>query len=411
MSAAEASPVRVMRIIARMNLGGPAHHVASLSGGMSAARFHTLLVTGRVADHEGSFEDLADLHGARVLRLSSLGPDLNALRDTVALFDLVRLMRRFRPAIVHTHTAKAGFLGRSAARIAMGSDATVIHTFHGHVLEDYFGPGKTALFRSTEKCLARATDLLLGVSEATVSDLVRLGIAPREKFRVVPVGLPLGSFLGLARDPESPLRRAMGLGPQDVLLLFVGRIVPIKRLDVLLEAMRQLLDMEGVTVKLAIAGGGSGRALAEAKSHELGLEDSVSFLGFRRDLEDLLKAADIAVLSSDNEGTPVSLIEAGAAGLPSVATNVGGVGDVVPQGTGLLVPRRRPTEFADAVKMLADDPEQRRRLGARARDHVQDRFAEARLIRDVEDLYERMVGDDRVPVRGYRRAAERVHEL
>src|SRR5215212_2073361 len=192
-----------------MNVGGPAQHVSIVSGRLDPARYDTLLVTGRVGPGEASADHLAAERGARVLTLPDLGPDIDPAADARALAQLVRVVRGFRPHVVHTHTAKAGFLGRLAAAVAVRPRPRIVHTYHGHVLEGYFGRPKTELYRGLERAAARVSDVLVGVSEATVDDLVRLRVAPRERFRVIPLGLELDAFRALDPAPpaDAPLRR------------------------------------------------------------------------------------------------------------------------------------------------------------------------------------------------------------
>lgn len=187
--------VRVLRVIARMNVGGPAYHVSLLSGRLDPSRYATLLIHGDVGPGEASFSQLAERYGCSVQRIRALGPEIRPLADIKALLALVRVVRRFRPHIVHTHTAKAGMLGRLAAVIGGPPRPVILHTYHGHVLEGYFGRAKSLLYQKIERQLARVSDALIGVSRATVEDLVRLGIAPPERFRVVPVGLDLDGFI------------------------------------------------------------------------------------------------------------------------------------------------------------------------------------------------------------------------
>jgi glycosyltransferase involved in cell wall biosynthesis len=388
--AAASAPIRVLRVIARMNIGGPAHHVSMLSGRLDRARFETLLVHGRLGAGEGSFESLAEREGCRVQGLAHLTPELRPPADLRALGALVRVIRRFRPHIVHTHTAKAGFLGRVAAAATPGPRPIIVHTYHGHVLEGYFGPGRTALYRLLERRLAPVSDCLLGVSRATVDDLVRLGVAPRERFRVVPIGLDLRRFLAPDARAAAAVRERCGAREGEVLVACVGRMVPIKRVDLILRAVAEA-RRGGAPIRLALVGDGESRPALERLAGELGVADAVRFLGFMPDSSPAVAAADLAVLGSDNEGTPVALIEAAAAGRPAVATSVGGVPDVVVPGTGVLVPAGDHHTLAAGLARLAGDEALRTTMGARAREHVARAFSIERLLRDVEALYDELL--------------------
>jgi glycosyltransferase involved in cell wall biosynthesis len=366
-------------------MGGPAYHVSLLSGRLDPARYETLLVTGKVGPGEESLVDLASRYGATVEMVPTFGPELRPLADVRAFLAIWRAAREFRPDIIHTHTAKAGMLGRAAA-VLTRPRPVVVHTFHGHVLEGYFGRAISDCFRRLERILARASDCLIGVSQATVDDLVRLGVAPAHKFRVVRLGLDLDPYLALEGRGEK-FRQELGVSDEDVLCLFVGRFVPIKRLDGMLRAIARARSL-GAPVQLALVGDGLIRPELERLAEDLGIQKSVHFAGYRRELESVLDGVDVGVLSSDNEGTPVSLIEAAAAGKPLAATRVGGTAEVVPEGAGLLVPAGDYDRLGEAIAELAADRSQRERFGSAAREHVRARYGAERLIADVDDLYE-----------------------
>jgi glycosyltransferase involved in cell wall biosynthesis len=363
-------------VIARMNIGGPAHHVALLSGRLDPERYEALLVTGRLGAGEASSEGLARRYGARMHVLPSLSPAIDPVADLRSLRALAAVVRGFRPDIVHTHTAKAGALGRAAALVAGGRRPAIVHTYHGHVLEGYFGPAVTAGYRAVERGLARFSDSLVGVSQATVDDLVRLRVAPRERFTVVPLGLELDRFLALGPPRER----------EEVTALYAGRLVPIKQVDLLLRALARA-RAGGAPLRLVVLGDGELRPELERLAAGLGIAAHVDFLGYRDDVAPYLAGADMAVLSSANEGTPVALIEAAAAGRPSVGTRVGGVEDVVAPGTGRLVASGDDEALAGALAELAGDRSLRLELGERARAHVRERFAQERLLADVDRLY------------------------
>jgi glycosyltransferase involved in cell wall biosynthesis len=303
-------------------------------------------------------------------------------------------MHRFRPHIVHTHTAKAGFLGRLAAVLAPGPRPIIVHTYHGHVLEGYFGRRTTAIYRFLERSLATVSDCLIGVSRATVDDLVRLGVAGRERFRMIPIGLDLERFKQPDLELAAALRWDCGAGEREVLAAYVGRLVPIKRVDLVLRAVAEA-RRQAAQLRLVVAGDGERRQELERLADQLGLRDVVTFLGYVSDSSRVAAAADIAILASDNEGTPVALIEAAAAGRPAVATAVGGVPEVVVPGAGLLVPRGDHGALADALVRFARDPSLRTRMGACARENVLRQFSIERLLNDIEDLYEELLARSR----------------
>jgi glycosyltransferase involved in cell wall biosynthesis len=384
------SRVRVLRVIARMNIGGPAYHVSLLSGRLDRERYETLLLTGALGSGEGSFEELAQQYGATRRVVPGLRPELDLRSDLRALVSLVRTIREFRPDVVHTHTAKAGALGRLAAIITPGVRPVIVHTYHGHVLSGYFGRALNAVYRNIERLLAIRSDCLIGVSNATVEELVGLHVARARKFRTIPIGLDLVRLLAVERSDGAPFRAEVGAGPEDVLAVFVGRLVPIKRVDLLIEAAA-LASAREPRLRVAIVGDGELRSALEQQVSELGLGETVRFLGFRDDLPAIVAASDIAVLSSDNEGTPVALIEAAAAARPAVATAAGGVADIVTGSTGMLVAPGDAGAFADALVRLAGDLRARERMGLAAREHVRERFAAERLISDIDSLYQELL--------------------
>lgn len=374
-----------MRVIARMNMGGPAHHVSILSMGLPAARYRTLLVSGQVGAGEQEL-----LTEAQPLRLDRLAPELRPGPDMVTLWQLVLLMRRHRPDIVHTHTAKAGLVGRLAARLALGWRPIVVHTYHGHVLEGYFGRMRTLLYRALETAMGHLSDALVGVSDATVADLVRLRVAPARKFRVIRLGLDLARFTRLTPEQRARERDLLGVGSHDVVAVFTGRLVPIKRVDVLLDAVAAA-RAQGAPVILVLVGGGECEQALRAHAQAEQLNGAVRFAGYRADVEQVLAASDIAVLSSANEGTPVALIEAAAAGLPLVATDVGGVREVVVAGTGELVAAGDAAALGAAIAALAADPDRRQACGAAARRHVLAHYGATRLVEDIDALYGELI--------------------
>jgi glycosyltransferase involved in cell wall biosynthesis len=333
--------------------------------------------------------DLAVAEGARAEHVPSLVQPPHPHLDVAALARIATIARRFRPHIVHTHTAKAGFLGRLVGLGAVRPRPVVIHTYHGHVLEGYFDPVRERLYRSLEAFVARRSDCLVGVSQATVDDLVRLGVAPAALFRVMPLGLDLEPFARLNPHDGLAVRNEVGADEDDVVLTFVGRVVPIKHVELLLRAVA--LAGPSARLRLIVVGDGEIRGRLEALSRELGIGGDVSFLGYRRDLPAIAAATDVAVVSSINEGTPVSLIQAGAAGRPAIATRVGGVPEVVTPETGLLVPSGDPNALAAAITKLAADPGLRARLGATARERILRRYSAQRLVSEIHELYEELL--------------------
>lgn len=384
-AAAGREPIRVARIISRLNIGGPAIQAITLTRRLEPLGYETLLIRGNEGPDEGSMDHLAEELDVRPLRIARMRRELGP-GDVVAFVSLVRELRRLRPDIVHTHAAKAGTLGRLAALVpGRGRPRITVHTFHGQSLTGYFSPRKAALFLRIERVLAARTTRLIAVSEEVRDDLVRLGVAPAERFEVIRLGLDLSRF-----DVDDAARRAAGaavrseLGiPADArLVTLIARLAPIKRVDRFL-AIAEQLAAELDNAWFLIVGDGELRAQLQAMAQP----EHVVWAGFRRDVPAICFASDVVVLTSDNEGTPVSLIEAQAAGVPVVSTRVGGAAAVVAPGSGALVAIGDIKGFASAVRTVLD----RAAPAQDPRGHVLQTFSLDRLVSDIDDLYRRLL--------------------
>jgi glycosyltransferase involved in cell wall biosynthesis len=380
--------VKILRVIARLNMGGPALHVAYLTEGLTKRGYDTTLVSGSLARGEDSMAFVADAHGVEVVRIDELGREISPLRDLLATIRLARLIRRERPQILHTHTAKAGTVGRVAALLA-GSrrPPIIVHTFHGHVLRGYFGPLRSLFFRLLERRLAVGTTALIAVSPQVRDDLVALGVAPRERFVVIRLGIELDERVTPDQNGRGESRRYLGIPGDRFAVGWIGRMTAVKRTDDVLVAFKRLRD-SGVDAVLCMVGDGPDRLQLEQRAHELGVARDTVFLGYQEDVAQFYAAFDALVLPSVNEGTPVSVIEALAAELPVVATRVGGVPDVVRDGEdGFLVEAGATGDLADRLAQLARDPALRARMGKQGRERVLPRYAVDRLVADVDELY------------------------
>jgi len=391
--------MKILRIIARLNVGGPARHVVLLDKGLRARGHQTLLVHGAVDRGEGDLERLAVEAGVPTLKLSSLGRRVHPLKDAGALVRLVYTTFREAPDIIHTHTAKAGALGRIAAFVFNAtrrrrSRCVVVHTFHGHVLDGYFNPAVSGLVCRVERLLARVTDRIVTISPAQRDDIVdRYRIGGSERTVVVPLGLELRPSVSDA--DAGPLRAELGLAEHSIVFGFVGRLVPIKDVPTLLLAFERLLQTIP-DAYLLLAGDGPTRPDVQALIADRALASHVRLLGWREDLARIYAAMDVCVLSSRNEGTPVALIEAMQAGRPIIATRVGGVPDVVADGdTGLLVGPGDVEALAGAMATLARDPALRSRLGQLGRERTARQFGSERLVDDIATLYENALEERR----------------
>ncbi len=380
----------MVRIIARLNVGGPARHVTLLNAGLQARGHETLLMYGALDAGEASLEDPARASGIPLAREPHLGRSISATSDLHAFLSVLRRILRERPDVIHTHTAKAGALGRLAALIynatrRRSSRALVVHTFHGHVLEGYFSPAMNVAVRLSERLLALASDTIVTISPRQRDDIVtRFAVAPAAKTVVIPLGLDLDSLFALdATSTGQPGARSS----DEVVVGYAGRMVPVKDLPTLVRAFaaaRAVLP----GLRLVLAGDGPERGAAEALVDALGVRSHVRFIGWVSDLPAFYSSLDLFALSSINEGTPVAVIEAMAAGRAVVATAVGGVPDVVQHGeSGLLTPSGDVEAMAAALVRLASDAPLRRTMGLAGRDAALRRYSHRRLVTEVEALY------------------------
>ena len=381
-------PVRVLRVIGRLNVGGPALHVLYLAAGLADRGYDTTLVAGRVAPGEDSMGFMAERLGVPVVHIEQMQRDLSPVGDAIAILRLARLIQRIRPSILHTHTAKAGAVGRLAALLAGGSrPPIVVHTFHGHVLRGYFDPVRTAGFRLLERLLARTSTALVAVSPQVRDDLAALGVAPRERFAVVRLGVELAERVAAGEQQRDESRRLLGIARDRFTVGWIGRMTKVKRTEDVLLAFRRLRE-SGVDACLCLVGDGPDRPAVERRAHELGIMRDTLFLGFQENVGPFYAAFDVLLLPSANEGTPVSAIESLAAGRPVVATRVGGVPDVVRDGEdGLLAEVGAIDDLSAGLARLAADPQLRERMGSSGRDRVLQRYGVGRLVDETDLLY------------------------
>jgi glycosyltransferase involved in cell wall biosynthesis len=372
-----------MRIIARMNVGGPAVQVSGLMRGLHATEFDHRLYTGFCAHDEADYLDTV-AKDVSALRIDGFGRRISLGADLIAFISLVNAIRDFKPHVIHTHTAKAGFLGRIASIISLQPSIRV-HTFHGHLLNGYFGPFKRSLVVIAEEFLALFTHQLLAVGYKVRQDLLKEGIGTKNKFGLMPPGLTIG----VLPDKEEA-RNALKLTPGSLKCAFIGRVTQIKRPDRFLDVVSEI-ESRGLDVEFFIAGDGE---LLENCRARIATEDlPVKVLGWQSNIEKVLSAADIVVLTSDNEGTPLSLIQAGMARLPVVSTRVGSVPEVVLDGVTGIITNLDVQEIADALEKLAKSAELRARMGVAAQEFTLSNFGVDRLVHDHEQLYRKLLAN------------------
>jgi glycosyltransferase involved in cell wall biosynthesis len=393
-----AERIRVVRVIARLNMGGPALHVAYLTKGLEKRGYDTTLVAGSLARGENSMAFVAEELGVDVYPIPQLHREISPVYDSLAVWRLVKLLRSTRPHILHTHTAKAGAVGRIAALLAGDARPPIIvHTFHGHVLRGYFDPLRTAIFRGLEGWLATITTRLVAVGPQVRDDLVGFGVAPADQFSVVRLGIDLDQRLTEEGDNGAGLRRLFGVSPDSFVVGWIGRMTSIKRVPDILLTFKELRD-RGVDATLCLVGDGPDRQRVEQRAHELGISRHTLFIGYQHDVGPYYAFFDALLLPSANEGTPVVAIEALASSRPIVATRVGGVPDVVSDGVdGYLVDVGDIDAMTSRLAELAADPELRRTMGEAGRARVLPRYRVERLINDIDALYRELLSDAGLP--------------
>ena len=385
-----ADPIRVVRIIARLNIGGPAIQAITLTRRMSERGYATTLVRGREGPDEGNMDYLAHELDVRPALVPCMRRN-PGWRDLPALASLIRVIRRERPQIVHTHAAKGGTLGRVAALCAFPRKRgrpILIHTYHGHSLTGYFPARTAAVYRRIERLLARRTNVLIAVSDEVRDELVELGVAEHDRFAVVRLGFDLAAFGARPderRERRSRARSELAIPPSAPLVTLIARLAPIKRVDRFLSVARELAA-ERPDARFLVVGDGELRETLRASADAQRLDGRLIWAGFRRDVADICFASDVVVLTSDNEGTPVSLIEAQAAGTPVVSTRVGGVQSVVR--AGRVVERDDERAMAAAVSAVLDDDQLARQAVTQGREIV-DEFSLEALVDRLDALYRR----------------------
>jgi glycosyltransferase involved in cell wall biosynthesis len=374
-------PIRVMRIIARMNVGGPAVQITSLMRGFNSSEFDQRLYTGYCAHDEADYLEMV-APDVKAIRIRTFGRRVNFYGDIRAFFSLVNEIRKFKPHIIHTHTTKAGLLGRFASIFSFHPSIR-IHTYHGHLLHGYFGRYKRTILLTLERFLAYFSHQLLAVGDTVQMDLIQAGIGNEKKFTLMPPGLAIGLL-----SPVGESRNLLGLSTNHAQCAFIGRVTQIKRPDRFLDVVTEI-KKRGIDLEFFMAGGGE---LLEICQERIEKEElPVKTLGWQSNIERVLSACDIVLLTSDNEGTPLSLIQAGMAGIPVVTVNVGAVSEVVLAGQTGIITGLEVEEIANALEKLVNDKDLRKQLGGKAQDFTLSKFGVERLINDHQALYKKLL--------------------
>jgi len=408
----DAPHTKVVRIIARLNVGGPAKHVVWLTSGLEEAGYRSLLVAGTVPEGEEDMSYFAEQTGVTPLYIPEMSREIS-LKDAITTWKLFRLLLRERPDIVHTHTAKAGTVGRVAGffyrwltpgvLVGRPRPCKFVHTYHGHVFHSYYGRLKTGVFLTVERVLAKwATDRIVVVSEQQKNEINQaFRVGRTDQTRVVRLGLDLGIFAN-HESRRAKFRAELGVDDETLLVGIVGRLTEIKNHEMFLQSAARV-NLE--KVRFVIVGDGSLRESLEQQARSLGLQKQVIFAGGRKDPEYFYPALDICALTSRNEGTPLTLIEAMANARPVIATSVGGVvdllGDVIEKGDYSVCERGisvRPYDvdaFAAGLERLVGDRILQNQLGQRGLEFVDSNYRKERLLEDIKDLYGQLLNRER----------------
>lgn len=405
---------KIFRMIARLNTGGPARHVVWLTAGLPREEFDSILVCGNVPAGEGDMNYFAAENKVQPFVIPEMSRELSP-KDIVSLWKVYRHLRREKPDIIHTHTAKAGTLGRVAGffyrwfalSTLIGRPRRVffVHTYHGHVFHSYYGAGKTFVFLTIERILARlATDKILVLSEQQRREIHEQFKVGREtQFRIVPLGIDLQPFAESAARRDV-FRDELEIADDEILVGIVGRLTEVKNHSLFLKIVQLWqTQTESPPVRFVIIGDGHLREKLETEAKNLGLTAAeLIFAGERQDPQVFYPALDVAALTSLNEGTPLTLIEAMANARAVISTAVGGVVDLTGAANGkienfIIAPRgicvetENAAAFVEGLKILVADANLRREIGERGKDFVYANYSKERLLADIENLYRELV--------------------
>ena len=388
---------KVLRIINRFNLGGPTFNAALLTKHM-APEFETLLVGGKEESSEESSQHILDDLDIDAHLVDEMQRDIGLSNDRQAYKAIKKIIKDFKPDIIHTHASKAGAIGRSAG-IAYGK-AKIVHTFHGHVFHSYFGKLKTNVYKNIERALALRTDKIVAISPRQKLELYkRYKICPAEKIEVIPLGFDLEKFHTDKEKKRVSFRNHYNIDDEEIAIGIIGRLVPVKNHKLFLDSIKSLTERTDKKIRAFIVGDGSERENLKSYSRDLGLDylngdfepgkkATVHFTSWIKDVDWVNAGMDIIALSSLNEGTPVSLIEAQAACKPIVATKVGGVSNIVQhKETALLSKSNCSEKFSSNLLHLVEDENVRNEMGKVGWEFVNKQFHYNRLVADMKNLY------------------------
>jgi len=399
--------IKIVRVISRLNIGGPAIHVQLLTTGFDNERIDSTLVAGSISRHEGDMRYLFDSECIKPIIVPELQREIHLWNDLKAFFKIFKIIYRIKPDIVDTHTAKAGFEARTAVLIynlLFRKKIHLIHTFHGHVFNGYFGKLKTSIIIAIERFLALYTDVIIAISDSQKRELVEVfHITPAVKIKIVELGMNFGNYF-LSSSLKGEFRRKYNINTDTLLIGIVGRLVAIKNHRMLFDAVQLFLEQNpGIQVKIAVVGGGDLKDKLKKYCIETNFENNVEFYGWIKDLSPVYADFDLFALTSLSEGTPVSVMESMAAGVPVVATDAGGVKDLLGPvdiehvagfsicERGILCNSNDPGAFAKALQyVINENKDSKQKRTDRAICFMRYRFCHRRLLADMEFLYNKV---------------------
>ena len=391
---------KVLRIINRFNLGGPTFNAAYLTKYM-APEFETLLIGGSNDQTEESSMFIVEKLGLEPVLIPQMQRSLGVKNDWIAYQKIKRIIKEFKPDIVHTHASKAGALGRICAK--MQSVPVIVHTFHGHVFDAYFGSAKAKVFINIERVLAKMSTKIIAISDIQRNDLMyKYGICRQDKIETIHLGFDLTRFFENTEEKRRQFRRLHNINDDEVAIVITGRVVPIKNHDLFVDAVKYVSERTTKKIKIFVVGDGENMEALQQKITDTGFDWAYkptepanalfSLLSWRKDIDVINAGVDIVALTSLNEGTPVSIIEAQASSKPIISTNVGGVSDIViPNQTAYLAESGNVEDFGEKLLQLVESEELRQKFSQQGREHVLEKFHYQRLVNEMSALYRRLL--------------------
>ncbi|MDW7695394.1 glycosyltransferase [Flammeovirgaceae bacterium SG7u.111] len=389
----EEKKIKILRVIARLNIGGPAIHTVLLTSALNNDNFSTKLVAGNISSNEGDMSYLADQKQVSVQYIPHLQREISPAKDFKTALSLWKIIKDYRPNIIHTHTAKAGLVGRACAllfNMVYRTDIKVVHTFHGHVFHSYFSPLKTKFFILLERALAEFSDLIITITPKQQEEILSLKVGKRLKNKVIPLGLDLDKFYYFNKNSNF-IYQQFRIDPSKKLIGIVARFVPIKNITLFLKIARSLLNKRD-DIHFVLVGDGEERELLESSCKKLNIEEHVTFTGFVNDLPKIYADFYLTLLTSNNEGSPVSIIESMTSGTPVVASNVGGVPDLYKEeAKWMLCEPDKVDDFVKATEKLLDHPELANEIGELHKHDTYNKYSFYRLVNDLTLEYNKLV--------------------